>query len=87
MSAEDRDRLKKVTELAKQQVDGQQSHSNSDKSKPPALRHEQPQAWPQTSSKFSLEREFELFVNVGSYLVLQDTLLLLSNLTLTITVL
>ena len=97
MSAEDRDRLKRVTELAKQQVDGQQSHGNSDRGKPPvlhheppalhheppALHHEPPQAQPQTSSKFSLEREFEFLVNECYYwLVLKDTLSLLSNLTL-----
>lgn len=83
MSAEDRDRLKRVTELAKQQVDGQQSHGNSDRGKPPALHHEPPQDQPQTSSKFSLEREFEFFVNECYYwLVLKDTLSLLSNLTL-----
>ena len=48
MSAEDRDRLKRVTELAQQQADGQQLHSNSDRGKPLALHHKQPQTQPQT---------------------------------------
>lgn len=63
MSAEDRDRLKRVTELAKQKADGQQLLGNSESGKTPAVQHPgQPQLQSDTSSKFSVERMYLCFV-------------------------
>lgn len=60
MSAEDRDRLKRVTELAKQKADGQQLLGNSESGKTPAVQH--PGQPSDTSSKFSVERVYLCFV-------------------------